>query len=251
MKRRISLLLVLLFLLSTVVNVNAATFKGYVNSSLYEPTIEGKVQTFRSIGGVLVPSIETKLGPVTQNFVDNFHTNSTKRIDILKDIGNYFLDSDYAYSAKYGTSEIIQALDRHESACYGFNLMALNILDGLNIPYKVVNVILRNGRELSIAHTTLLVQMEDGTFKRFEPAYAGATGSEEEREFRRIWARESFLKGNCNEDLKKYVSTDKSRKVTSYELYVSPTRQSGVLIGEDDGFEFFESTPDDPKLFGK
>lgn len=162
-KKRMLLLTAIIMLLS-VTTVEAKT------------VMLNKVKTEKSalyeVDQIITPCKEQDIGKNARAFVNGFKTDKKDTMGKLQDIALYLGNSRYQYEAIMDYNALISKLENNTASCYGYTLLSLKIMEKEKIPYKVVNVALRqkNG-DVVMAHTCLLVKNGDD-WVYFEPAKA-------------------------------------------------------------------------------
>lgn len=161
--KRISLILCA-FMLFSIVPIEAKTV--ILNKVKTEKTVLYEVDQ------IITPCKQQDIGKNARAFVNRFRTNKKDTIGKLQDIALYLGNSRYQYEAIADCNELISKLENNTASCYGYTLLALKIMDKEKMPYKVVNVALRqkNGDVVS-AHTCLLVKNGE-SWVYFEPTKA-------------------------------------------------------------------------------
>lgn len=228
MKKRLSLLLVIILTFGFMVNVKAAS-EDYSISPIEKYS---KDYTTHSIKSILVPYAKTKLDDNTEKFINNYQPKNTTVKEEFVNIMEYIRTGGYSYNVN---GKALEVLKNKKGRCYEFAMLTAKLLEKTNIPYKTILMVARdsNGKYVT-GHTTILFKDEEGNPRLFESTWASADAT-----LNPIYSnhleRFNFLYSTTGVSEATKVLTDVFKQSPGYaytDIYTSEWLNNGVKVKE-------------------
>lgn len=219
-KLKFLFVVVILFVFSSI---SFAKFE----ENLDDYTIEVKTKDNGDMvmAGYLISSPMSKLGELTEQYIDKFRTDKTTPEDVINDIGKYIVKYGIVYD---GTVKASQTLDDKRGKCYHLSEMTAKLLEKTNIPYKIVLIrpVSKSGIK-EPAHNLLVTRGSNGNPLVIESTWFIPEQMDGETpESRLKWLMDNFLvKGKIDELLRDMSVADTTGKV---EVYMTEWLNNGI-----------------------